>query len=205
MKKQIAVLGIALMVALSGCGNDSKDAASDSSTADNSTAQDSQAAMNDSQTEMDHSGMDQSEMNHSGSSEVPQGLRKADNPAFRIGSQAVMSADHMPGMKGATATIVGAYDTMVYAVNYTPTTGGEPVKNHKWVIQEELKNAGDKPFAKGDHVVLESDHMKGMKGAEATIESAERTTVYMVDYTPTTGGEPVKNHKWVTESELSAK
>lgn len=205
MKKQIAVLGVALMVALSGCGNDSKDAASDSSTTDSNTAQDSQAAMNDSHTEMDHSGMDPSEMIHSGSSEVPQGLHKADNPAFPIGSQAVMSADHMPGMKGATATIVGAYDTMVYAVNYTPTTGGEPVKNHKWVIQEELKNAGDKPFAKGDHVVLESDHMKGMKGAEATIESAERTTVYMVDYTPTTGGEPVKNHKWVTESELSAK
>jgi hypothetical protein len=38
-----------------------------------------------------------------------------------------------------------------------------------------------------------------------TIDSAEHTTVYMVDYMPTTGGEMVKNHKWVTESELSAK
>ncbi|MGV2448111.1 UNVERIFIED_CONTAM: DUF1541 domain-containing protein, partial [Bacillus sp. ATCC 13368] len=28
-------------------------------------------------------------------------------------------------------------------------------------------------------------------------------TVYMVDFTPTSGGEEVKNHKWVTESELS--
>ncbi len=46
--------------------------------------------------------------------------------------------------------------------------------------------------------------MKGMDGAKAIIDSAEPTTVYMVDYTPTTGGEPVKNHKWVTESELSA-
>ncbi|MBB6023576.1 hypothetical protein HNR77_004677 [Paenibacillus sp. JGP012] len=42
-------------------------------------------------------------------------------------------------MKGATANIVGAYDTNVYSVSYTPTTGGEPVKNHKWVIGSELK------------------------------------------------------------------
>ncbi|MEH7471494.1 YdhK family protein, partial [Priestia megaterium] len=44
-----------------------------------------------------------------------------------------------------------------------------------------------------------------MKGAKATIDSAEKTTVYRVDYKPTTGGEKVKNHKWVTESELSTK
>lgn len=43
-----------------------------------------------------------------------------------------------------------------------------------------------------------------MKGAKATIDSAEKTTVYMVDYEPTTGGDPVKNHMWVTGSELSA-
>ncbi len=45
--------------------------------------------------------------------------------------------------------------------------------------------------------------MDGMKGATATIDSAEKTTVYMVDFVPTTGGEEIKNHKWVTESELS--
>jgi uncharacterized membrane protein YdjX (TVP38/TMEM64 family) len=52
-------------------------------------------------------------------------------------------------------------------------------------------------------VILEADHMPGMKGATAEIVSTEPTTVYMVDYTPTTGGAPVKNQKWVTESELS--
>ncbi|PET71278.1 hypothetical protein CN514_07580 [Bacillus sp. AFS001701] len=45
--------------------------------------------------------------------------------------------------------------------------------------------------------------MEGMKGAKATIYSAERTTVYMIDFKPTDGGETVKNHKWVTELELS--
>lgn len=44
--------------------------------------------------------------------------------------------------------------------------------------------------------------MNGMKGAKAEIDSVEKSTVYMVDYTPTTGGEVVENHKWVTESEL---
>jgi len=34
------------------------------------------------------------------------------------------------------------------------------------------------------------------------IESAEETTVYMLDFTTTTG-EEVENHKWVTESELA--
>lgn len=46
--------------------------------------------------------------------------------------------------------------------------------------------------------------MKGMEGAVAEIDSAEKTTMYMIDYTPTTGGEEVTNHKWITESELSA-
>ncbi|WNQ13201.1 YdhK family protein [Paenibacillus aurantius] len=148
-------------------------------------------------------GMEHSGMNHSGPAEVPAGLKAAQNPKYKVGSQAVIQADHMPGMKGATATIAGAYETVVYAVSYTPTNGGQPVKNHKWVIQQELKEAGDGALKPGAQVTLEADHMPGMKGAKGTIDSAESTTVYMVDYTPTTGGTPVKNHKWVTESELT--
>ena len=41
-----------------------------------------------------------------------------------------------------------------------------------------------------------------MEGTTAKIDSAEETTVYMVDFTPMNGGEEVKNHKWVIESEL---
>ena len=55
---------------------------------------------------------------------------------------------------------------------------------------------------KGTEVTLEADNMKGMKGAKATIDSAENTTVYMVDYQPATGGNMVTNHKWVTEEEV---
>ncbi|ANU24245.1 YdhK family protein [Planococcus donghaensis] len=144
------------------------------------------------------------DMDHSGSDEVPEGLAVSDNPTFEIGSQAKITAEHMPGMDGAEATIVGAFDTTVYALSYTPTTGGEPVENHKWVIHEELEDAGDMPLSAGDEAVIAVDHMEGMDGATATIDTAEETTVYMVDYTDTENGEEIKNHKWVTESELSA-
>ena len=142
---------------------------------------------------------------HSGSSEVPKGLKEAKNPTYKVGSQVFVKADHMKGMYGAKATIVGAYDTIAYAVTYTPTTGGPIVKNHKWVIQEEIKNAGPKTLKPETEVILEAKHMEGMMGAKGTINSAVHTTVYMINYIPTTGGPMVKNHKWVIESELSAK
>ncbi len=143
------------------------------------------------------------EMHHSSSGEVPGGLVESENPTYPVDSEAKINADHMGGMDGATATITGAYDTTVYMVSYTPTTGGEPVEDHKWVIHEELENAGEEPFQSGDEVVLNADHMEGMDGAAATIDSAEQTTVYVVSYTDTETGEEVTNHKWVTEGELS--
>ncbi|NMP11338.1 YdhK family protein [Paenibacillus polymyxa] len=184
MRIQWTLLAGAVMIILSGCGNS------------NTPAQEHTTS-----SSQQH---DASDMNHSTSSELPAGLKEAENPAFKIGSQATIQADHMAGMKSATATVVGAYTTTAYTVSYTPTTGGEKVNNHKWVIHEEIKDASSEPYAPGTEVILAADHMKGMDGAKAIIDSAEPTTVYMVDYTPTTGGEPVKDHKWVTESELSA-
>ncbi|WP_114570638.1 YdhK family protein [Exiguobacterium flavidum] len=151
------------------------------------------------ETESTHEGMD-----HSGSSDVPSGLKEASNPTYPVDSKAIIKSDHMEGMDGAEATIVGAYDTTVYSVSYEPANGGELVKDHKWVIHEELKDAGDSPLKKGDEATIEADHMEGMDGAKATIDSAEQTTVYMVDFEPTDGSEKVTNHKWVTEDELSA-
>ncbi|WP_341961992.1 YdhK family protein [Planococcus maritimus] len=142
-------------------------------------------------------------MDHSGSGEVPDGLQEAQNPTYPTGSRAVITTDHMSGMKDAEATIAGAYDTTVYAVSYTPEGGGEPVEDHKWVIHEELENAGGEPFQEGDEVVLDAEHMQGMDGVTATIDSAQQTTVYMVDFTATDSGEQVTNHKWVTEDELA--
>ncbi|WP_232732368.1 YdhK family protein [Bacillus sp. mrc49] len=151
--------------------------------------------------EVDHNDMD---MDHSGSGDVPEGLKTEENPTYEVGSQVIIKTGHMESMKGAKATIVGAYDTTAYAVSYTPTTGGKKVENHKWIIQEEIKGAGEKTYEPGAEVILKASHMKGMDGAVAHIETAENTTVYMVDFTPASGGETVKNHQWVTESELSA-
>ncbi|WP_422124550.1 YdhK family protein [Planococcus sp. X10-3] len=145
-----------------------------------------------------HMGMD-----HSGSGEVPDNLQEAQNPTFEVGTQVNIEADHMSGMSGAEATVVGAYDTIVYAISYTPTDGGNPVKNHKWVIHEELENPGSEPLKAGDEATVSADHMAGMNGARVTIDSADETTVYMIDFMPLDGGDQVTNHKWVTEAELS--
>jgi len=144
----------------------------------------------------------ETEHTHTSSAELPDNLEPAKNPKYMDGSSVIIKADHMKGMDGAEATVLSSFDTTAYVVSYTPTTGGEKVNNHKWVIQEEIKDAGNKELAPGTEVTLLADHMEGMKGATAEIESAEKTTVYMVDYTPTTGGKKVTNHKWVTEEEL---
>ncbi|ANU26370.1 YdhK family protein [Planococcus versutus] len=183
-------------ITLTACGDTEEDT--------NPADPDNQVEMTEDMDEEKDADAGHGDMNHSSSGEVPEDLMEADNPTFEVGSQAVMSAEHMSGMDGAEATIVGAYDTTAYALSFTPTTGGEPVENHKWVIHEELEDAGDTPLAVGDEAVIAADHMEGMDGASATIDAAEETTVYMVDFIDTESGDKVENHKWVTESELSA-
>ena len=131
---------------------------------------------------------------------APEGIEPAADPAHPVGTEVTLMADHMPGMEGAAATVVGAYDTYTYAVDFTPSAGGEPVKDHKWVVQQEIKDAGDERLADGTEVTLEAEHMEGMKGAKATIASSTEETVYMVDYE--SDGMTMTNHKWVVESEL---
>ena len=131
---------------------------------------------------------------------APEGIETAASPTYPVGTEVTLTADHMEGMDGANATIAGAYDTYTYAVDFTPSAGGEPVKDHKWVVQQEIKDAGDERLADGTEVTLEAEHMEGMKGAKATIASSTEETVYMVDYE--SDGMTMTNHKWVTESEI---
>jgi len=205
-KMMLGIISFAAALTLAACGGENTDETKQNETTQEETNEMTDHNMDNSGTNDNEAmeGMDHSSMNHSGSGEVPEGLKVAENPTFPVGSNAIIHSDHMPGMKGAEATIVGAYDTTVYTVTYTPTTGVAPVTNHKWVIHEELADAGETPLEPGTEVTINADHMEGMKGATATIDSAEETTVYMVDFTSTTG-EEVTNHKWVTEGELSAK
>ncbi|MFD2655500.1 YdhK family protein [Gracilibacillus thailandensis] len=200
----IGIITIFTVLILSACAgaNEGENIETESNTEENVESNNDEMDMEESDTNEDMEGMDHSGMNHSSTGEVPEGLQEADNPTYEVGSQAIIESDHMPGMNGAEATIVGAYDTTVYTISYTPT-GGEPVKNHKWVIHEEIEEAGAEPFEPETEVTLNADHMEGMDGATAVIDSAEETTVYMVDFVATDSGEEVKNHKWVTESELS--
>lgn len=131
---------------------------------------------------------------------APEGIETAASPTYPVGTEVTLTADHMEGMDGANAMIAGAYDTYTYAVDFTPSAGGEPVKDHKWVFQQEIKDAGDERLADGTEVTLEAEHMEGMKGAKATIASSTEETVYMVDYE--SDGMTMTNHKWVVESEL---
>lgn len=117
-----------------------------------------------------------------------------------MGTEVILTADHMPGMDGATATISGAFDTTTYSVSYTPAEGGAPVTDHRWVVHEELVDPGQAPLPDGASVVLDAEHMSGMKGAEATIDYSTEETVYMVDLT--VDGMTMTNHKWVAESEI---
>ncbi|MFB9326217.1 DUF1541 domain-containing protein [Paenibacillus aurantiacus] len=185
MKKWMAILGLAAVVSLSGCGQSA--APTESNEAGGAA-----------------NGQAMEGMHHTSEGKLPEGLKEAAKPAFEKGAAVILRDGHMAGMEGAKGTVVGAFDTIAYAVTYTPTSGGEKVENHKWVIQEEIQGAGDVPLQPGAKVTLEADHMAGMQGAEAVIDSANPTTVYMVDYVPAAGGAPVKNHQWMTEDELES-
>ncbi|MBO1750223.1 YdhK family protein [Actinotalea sp. BY-33] len=131
---------------------------------------------------------------------APEGMTERDEPRYPVGAEVILTADHMAGMDGATATIVGAYETYTYSVDYTPTTGGDPVEDHRWVVQEEIRDAGGDLLPDGTEVTLAAEHMTGMDGATATIASSTGETVYIVDLE--VDGMTMTNHKWVVESEI---
>ena len=131
---------------------------------------------------------------------VPEGMKEATDPEYPVGTEVTLTADHMEVMNGASATIVGAYDTYTYAIDYTPVDGGDPVTDHKWVVQEELDGAGDARLDDGTEVTVTADHMEGMDGATATIASSTDETAYVVDYEA--DGMKMTNHKWVVDSEI---
>lgn len=144
------------------------------------------------------------QMQHDESGDLPDGMTPAVNPTYFEGDLVILTTDHMPGMNGAEAEIVDAFDTIAYSVSYEDADTGERVEHHKWVVHEELAEAGqqEEAFNIGDQVTLQASHMPGMEGQTAEIEEVLETAVYMVDYQPTDGGEVVHNHQWITEEEM---
>lgn len=140
-------------------------------------------------------------MNHN-SEATPSNMKVAENPKYKKGDKVTLTEGHMPGMKDAEGVVKEVYTTHVYEVSYQPKNGDKKVSHHKWVVNEELKDAPKSGLKKGDKAEMTANHMDGMKGAEATIDDVHKTDVYVVDYKDTKTGKTVKDHKWMTEEEL---
>lgn len=200
MKNALALTTVAAtaLLGVSACSSETADKTVEESTAGNA-AQDTASDHGDHEGHGGHGGHDHPE----DGGPAPAGIAEAENPTHPVGTEVILTADHMPGMDGAEATISGAFNTTTYAVSYTPTDGGQPVENHKWVVHEELANVDKQKLQPGDTATIEAEHMSGMKGAEATIDSSTDETVYMVDID--TPEMTMKRHKWVVESEIQPK
>lgn len=200
MKRSITLAALVLTstLALTAC-SDATDNSDDADTTSTTTATaETNETHQDDTTTADDGGHDMEHPEDGGP--PPEGITEATDPTYPVGSEVMLTADHMPGMDGAQATISGAFDTTTYSVSYTPTDGGEPVTDHRWVVHEELVDPGEAPLPGGTEVVLNAEHMPGMQGATATIDYSTQETVYMVDID--TGEMTMINHKWVTESEI---
>ena len=200
MKRSITLAALVLTstLALTAC-SDATDTSDDADTTSTTTAtaETNETHQEDTTTaDEEHGGHD----HPADGGAPPAGIEEAEDPTYPVGTEVILTADHMPGMDGATATISGAFDTTTYSVSYTPAEGGAPVTDHRWVVHEELVDPGQAPLPDGASVVLDAEHMSGMKGAEATIDYSTEETVYMVDLT--VDGMTMTNHKWVTESEI---
>lgn len=199
MKRTIALAALALTssLALAACTDDTASDAPETTTtttSETATQSSEETGMND---QMGAEGHD----HPADGGQPPAGIAAEENPTYPVDTEVVLTADHMPGMEGAEATIAGAFDTTTYSVSYTPTDGGDPVTDHRWVVHEEFVDPGQAPLPEGSEVVLDAEHMSGMKGVEATIDYSTDETVYMVDLT--VDRMTMTNHKWVTESEIA--
>lgn len=207
----LVAAGAASVLVLAGCSSDdsaSTEASStvsetsSSATATSSEDTDDMDDMDDADDHGDHDDDAMAGHDHpADGGPAPEGMAPADNAKFPVGSEVQVLADHMPGMKGAEGKVVGVFTTTTYSVSYTPTDGSEPVKDHRWVVHEELENPGEAPLADGSEITINAEHMAGMKGAKGTVDYSTQEPVYMVDIDD--DGMTMKNHKWVTESELA--
>ena len=199
----LTLAGLAILVTATACsaGSDSADhSAHEGHETSASSSATSQAASSSASGSPSASQGGQEHMHAMDGGPAPEGIAAAEKPTYPVGTQVTLTTDHMEGMEGAPATVVGAYKTVAYAVNYTPTDGGPEVTNHRWVVQEELQDVGSERLADGTEVTIEADHMPGMKGATGTVASSTTQTVYMVDYKA--DGMTMTNHKWVVEKEM---
>lgn len=132
---------------------------------------------------------------------APKGMKPSREAKFANGSKVKILTDHMDGLKDAKGTVVASFDTTIYAVDYIGTDGMK-VHDHKWVVHEELDNPKSQPLPNGAKIRIKADHMPGMRNATGRVAFSTTEPVYQVNYEA--DGKVYKNHKWVTESEITA-
>lgn len=218
MKQWFKVFGTSIIaLTLAACANTDQSETSASSEenvsqTDETTSADSTstASAESSSMEMDeesmagHEDMDSHmEMAHNRNEEAPTNMTEATNPLYPVGSKVHMTEPHMPSMGGVTAEVTGAYDTTLYTVTFTPKDSDMEMKDHKWVVAEEMvAEDGKESFENGDTVILKAEHMEGMKDQDAVVTGKQAGPAYMVSFEPNDGSEPFTNHKWMSEDEL---
>lgn len=84
----------------------------------------------------DHGGHDDMEHPTDGGP-VPENMTEATDSEYPVGSEVTLTADHMEGMEGVTATIASSTDETVYVVDYE--ADGMTMTNHKWVVESEIE------------------------------------------------------------------
>lgn len=124
MKRSITLAALVLTstLALTACSDatDNSDDADTTSTT-TATAETNETHQEDTTTaDEEHGGHD----HPADGGAPPAGIEEAEDPTYPVGTEVILTADHMPGMDGATATISGAFDTTTYSVSYTPAEGG---------------------------------------------------------------------------------
>lgn len=147
---------------------------------------------------------DHATMEHDDEGRLPGGIKIKREPTHKVGDDVIILNGHMPGMEGAEAVIVAAFETTAYEISYTPTDGSEAVNNHRWIVHEEITDNQEELYEVGNQITIDAYHMMGMEGATATIDAMTTQTVYLVDYVDTETGELIINHKWMVEEEIMA-
>ena len=143
----LIALTLAAGLTLSACSDASDSAEPAPATSESANSSDNDATSENAADGEGHEAMAHDHPEDGGA--PPAGIQEAENPTYPVGTEVTLTADHMPGMDGATATISGAFDTTTYSVSYTPTNGDAPVTDHRWVVHEELVDPGEAPLEIG--------------------------------------------------------
>lgn len=185
------VISVMTAFALVGCSSDTEPPKEDVDKEENQEVQEEKVTK------------ELSEYSHmfiSGNDVIPNNIKYIEYPKYHPGTTVVFKdTTEYPHMENANLVVIDAYNTTAYAVSYK-NPAGDTIYT-KWVVQEEIQNAGEQPLQVGDEVFLSPT--TSIPEVKATIDYVEEGPVYIVDI-ETADGQIITNYKWVLESEIKS-